>query len=134
MCNKCEESMAGADDSGEASQVVGYPTEDQWHNVRVINCLHVFSQHVENIAINQGEENEVCRDIIISSLKDVGKLSKSVLESLLESIKDSIEAIILTMHQEQHFANEDDNEQVTKMCGAYIEYFRSESIFRHLLP
>ena len=109
MCNKCDESMASGDDTEETSQVVGYPTDGQRRNVKVINCLNLFYLQVEKIATDQTVSgNPEGKDIILSALKDIEKLSLSVLDPLLESIKDAIEAIILTMHHETHFSSNDE--------------------------
>ena len=110
MCNKCEESMASGDDNEETSQVVDYPTDSQMRNLKVINCLNFFCQRVEKIAEEQTiSGNPKGTEMIMTSLKDIEKLSRSVIEPLLESTKDAIEAIILTMHHETHFSN---NEEV----------------------
>ena len=109
MCNKCEESMVSSDDNEETSQVVGYPTDGQRKNVKVINCINAFYSHVEKIANDQADSGNIdAQEIILASLNDVDKLSRSVIDPLMESIKDAIEAIILTMHNEAHFANDDD--------------------------
>ena len=140
MCNKCEELMAGGEGSGDSSQVIGYPTDDQRRNVKVINNLTSFSTQVEKVA-NIQEGNQECRDIILVSLKDVEKLSKLVLEPILDSTIDAIEAIILTMHQETHFSNNDET-PVNKMspylrelktflhrvCNDFLQPFRCEQL------
>ena len=46
MNNKCEQVMVFDD---EASQVVGYPTDDQRTNVKVVNCLWAFKRGLEDI-------------------------------------------------------------------------------------
>ena len=109
MCNKCEESMASSDDNEETSQVVGYPTDGQRKNVKVVNCINAFHSSIEKIANDQADAGNLeAKAIILASLKDIDKLSQSVIDPLIESINDAIEAIILTMHNEAHFANEDD--------------------------
>ena len=42
MCNKCEQML-----DGQASQVVGYPTNEQRRNVEIVNYLYAFAQGVE---------------------------------------------------------------------------------------
>ena len=109
MCNKCEESMVSGDDNEETSQVVGYPTDGQRKNVKVINCLNAFHHHITKIGDHQATlDNVEAKEIILASLKDIDKLSRSVIEPLRDSVKDAIEAIILTMHNENHFSSEDD--------------------------
>ena len=77
MCNKCEESMASSDDNEETSQVVGYPTDGQRKNVKVINCINAFYSHVEKIANDQADSGNIdAEEIILASLNDVDKLSR----------------------------------------------------------
>ena len=59
----------------------------------------------------------------MSSLKDIEKLSRSVVEPLLESIKDAIEAIILTMHHENHLSSND--EIVVTKISPYLRELRT---------
>jgi hypothetical protein len=83
MCAKSEQLL-----DGHASQVVGYPTTEQRRNVEIVNCLFAFYAGVEIIMDN----NEV--------LKEMEKLIQSAIEPLIGSVKDAVEAIILTMHNE----------------------------------
>ena len=119
--------MASNEDTEETSQVVGYPTDGQRKNVKIINILNLFRSHIEVISNDQGKSgNTEGREIILASLKDIEKLSRSVIEPLMESIKDAIEAIILTMHNETHFAS-DDEVIVTKISP----YLRELKNFLH---
>ena len=142
MCNKCEETMAGGEDSEETSQVVGYPTDSQRKNVKVINCLNAFYHHIDKIAKDQGASGNLeGKEIISNSLKDIEKLSRSVIGPLIEYIKDAIEAIVLTMHHETHFSSEDEA-IVTKMspylrelknflnraCNDFLQPFQCENL------
>ena len=124
MCNKCEESMASSEGKEETSQVVGYPTDNQRKNIKVINCLNAFFGHVEKIAKYQADSgNMEAREIILTSLKDIEKLSLSVIEPLIESIKDAVEAIILTMHSESHFAS--DEEAIVTKISPYLRELKN---------
>ncbi|KAG8005824.1 Conserved oligomeric Golgi complex subunit 5 [Nibea albiflora] len=64
---------------GDASQVIGPLTEGQRRNVAVVNSLHRLQQAVA---------------------KGVHTLMSSAVQPLLQSVSDSIEAIIITLHQE----------------------------------
>ena len=85
MCAKCEQMM-----ESQASQVVGYPTNEQRKNVDIVNCLFAFYQGVEHHLMDQHLE----------SLDEIGKLIKNSIQPLIISINDAIEAILLTMHSE----------------------------------
>ena len=83
MCAKCEQLL-----DGSASQVIGYPTNEQRKNVQVVNCLFAFYVGIEKVL----ENPEV--------LKEIEILIKSAIDPLMASISDAVEAIILTMHNE----------------------------------
>ena len=112
MCNKCEQVMIFDD---EASQVVGYPTDDQRTNVKVVNCLWAFQRGLEDI-LNAHKLTE--------DLKDVERLCVSVLEPLATSSKEAIEAIILTMHSEQEFGK-DVAESQTEKVSPYMKEMKA---------
>ena len=83
MCAKCEQLL----DNG-ASQVVNYPTNEQRKNVQVVNCLFTFYVGIEKVV----EKSEI--------LKEIENLMKSAIDPLISSISDAVEAIILTIHNE----------------------------------
>ena len=83
MCAKCEQLV-----DGQASQVVGYPTNEQRKNVEVVNCLFSFYVGIENLIGSQ------------EASKDVEILIKTAIEPLIQSVIDAVEAILLTMHNE----------------------------------
>ena len=86
MCAKCEHLI-----DCSASQVVGYPTNEQRRNVEVVNCLFSFYVGIESIL--GGSNNDY-------SSKDIEKLIKSAIEPLIQSVVDAVEAILITMHNE----------------------------------
>uniref|UniRef100_A0AAY5K763 Conserved oligomeric Golgi complex subunit 5 n=1 Tax=Esox lucius TaxID=8010 RepID=A0AAY5K763_ESOLU len=76
FCVKSEQLLST---QGDASQVIGPLTEGQRRNVAVVNSLFRIHQAVA---------------------KEVQALMASAIQPLLLSVSDSIEAIIITMHQE----------------------------------
>uniref|UniRef100_A0A8C9YYH0 Conserved oligomeric Golgi complex subunit 5 n=1 Tax=Sander lucioperca TaxID=283035 RepID=A0A8C9YYH0_SANLU len=76
FCVKSEQLLCT---QGEASQVIGPLTEGQRRNVAVVNSLYRLQQAVT---------------------KAVQVLMSSAVQPLLQSVSDSIEAIIITLHQE----------------------------------
>ena len=73
MCNKCEESMASSDDNEETSQVVGYPTDGQRKNVKVVNCINAFHSSIEKIANDQADLEKPPELANIKGMEDIGK-------------------------------------------------------------
>ena len=72
--------------------MIDYPTEAQSNNVLVINCLWAFKQGLEDITASQNVD---------VSMAEVDRLCHAVLDPLVESATDSIQAILLTMHSGQ---------------------------------
>ena len=100
----------------EASQVIDYPNEAQLTNVTVVNCLWPFRQGIEDILSAQKLTSHV-------SLSEVDRLCASVLDPLGDSIKDSVEAILLTIHNEEEF-----NKDVSSR-SAHLRKFYSVTFF-----
>lgn len=110
MCAKCESLV-----DCQASQVVGYPTNEQRRNVEVVNCLFSFVTGVEVHLQDQHAE----------SLKEIDQLIKSSIEPLINSINDAIEAILLTMHNE----NFDLVEESVGQQASFSPYMRELQTF-----
>ena len=98
--------------------MIDYPTEAQSNNVRVINCLWAFKQGLEDITATSQNVDEV-------SMAEVDRLCHAVLDPLVESATDSIEAILLTMHSQEDLG------QALFLCNIYVG-FRPVVPFRNL--
>ncbi|NXI47187.1 COG5 protein, partial [Galbula dea] len=85
---------------GDASQVIGPLTEGQRRNVAVVNSLYKLHQSVLKVITNQSSFPAAAEQTVTTALKAVHDLMGSAVQPLLNSVGDSIEAIILTMHQE----------------------------------
>uniref|UniRef100_A0A674AY20 Conserved oligomeric Golgi complex subunit 5 n=1 Tax=Salmo trutta TaxID=8032 RepID=A0A674AY20_SALTR len=83
FCVKSEQLLST---QGDASQVIGPLTEGQRRNMAVVNSLYRLHQAVAKV-----------RQTLVSSHT---ALMASAVQPLLLSVSDSIEAIIITMHQE----------------------------------
>ena len=112
VCVKFEQILVT---DGEASQVVGRPTDGQKKNVAVVNMLSKFKDGIEDI-VRPGANAAVDE-----ALHDVDKLVRSALSPLLLSIADSIEAIILTMHNEDFSAEEEGDGSAAQNCSLYMK-------------
>uniref|UniRef100_A0A7N5KBS0 Conserved oligomeric Golgi complex subunit 5 n=1 Tax=Ailuropoda melanoleuca TaxID=9646 RepID=A0A7N5KBS0_AILME len=85
---------------GDASQVIGPLTEGQRRNVAVVNSLYKFHQSVT---------------------KTVHALMGSAVQPLLTSVGDAIEAIIITMHQEDFSGSLSGSGKPDVPCSLYMK-------------
>jgi hypothetical protein len=76
---------------GGATQVIGPPTPSQQTNVKIINLLEYFKQKLKELSSSLPSED----------LELISTLQTNTIWSLINGIADAIEAIVLTMHQEQ---------------------------------
>ncbi|XP_034381715.1 conserved oligomeric Golgi complex subunit 5 [Cyclopterus lumpus] len=97
FCVKSEQLLCT---QGEASQVIGPLTEGQRRNVTVVNSLYRLQQAIAKIISGLGSCPPVAAEALSSSLEGVQVLMSSAVQPLLQSVSDSIEAIIITLHQE----------------------------------
>ncbi|XP_073184558.1 conserved oligomeric Golgi complex subunit 5 isoform X2 [Lepidochelys kempii] len=85
---------------GDASQVIGPLTEGQRRNVAVVNSLYRLHQSVLKVVSSQSSFPAAAEQTIATALKTIHDLMGSAVQPLLNSVGDSVEAIIITMHQE----------------------------------
>ncbi|KAI3367018.1 hypothetical protein L3Q82_009650, partial [Scortum barcoo] len=85
---------------GDASQVIGPLTEGQRRNVAVVNSLYRLQQAVA---------------------KGVQALMSSAVQPLLQSVSDSIEAIIITLHQEDFSGPLSSPDKPDVPCSLYMK-------------
>ncbi|KAM9704884.1 conserved oligomeric Golgi complex subunit 5 isoform 2-T2 [Menidia menidia] len=97
FCVKSEQLLST---QGEASQVIGPLTEGQRRNVAVVNSLYRLQQAVAKIISGLGSCPPAAVEALSSSLEAVQVLMSGAVQPLLQSVGDSIEAIIITLHQE----------------------------------
>ena len=89
---------------GEASQVIGPPTPAQKNNAGVVNLLHQFDRHLRRSLASLTGLPADCQASVVDSLKHVAVLMRNSLQPLLTSVTDAVEAILLTMHDEDFSA------------------------------
>ena len=85
---------------GEASQVIGPPTSAQKTNSGVVNLLHQFDRNLRRSLVSLNGLPVDCNNTIIESLKFIATLMRNSMQPLLTSLTDAVEAILLTMHDE----------------------------------
>ncbi|XP_067934499.1 conserved oligomeric Golgi complex subunit 5-like isoform X2 [Watersipora subatra] len=95
---KCEQLLST---DGEASQVIEPATAGQKRNSSVVNSLFYLQNAMLRLLESlTNDYNPNCLQMIIDSVEALATLMRNAVQPLFNSIKDSMEAIILTMHQE----------------------------------
>ena len=116
FCVKCEGSV-----DSDATQVIGQPSTAQLQNIRIVNMMSVFRDKLDLVCSDKmsllGHQR---LEILQTAAQDINKLMKTAIEPLLESINDSIEAILLTMHKEDFSSQDGDSKTPAQACSLYM--------------
>ncbi|KAM4712073.1 conserved oligomeric Golgi complex subunit 5 [Anableps anableps] len=118
FCVKSEQLLCT---QGDASQVIGPLTEGQRRNVAVVNSLYRLQQAVAKIISGLGACPPAAVDALSSSLGGVQALMSSAVQPLLQSVSDSIEAIIITLHQEDFSGPLSSPDKPDVPCSLYMK-------------
>ncbi|XP_032445980.1 conserved oligomeric Golgi complex subunit 5 isoform X1 [Xiphophorus hellerii] len=118
FCVKSEQLLCT---QGDASQVIGPLTEGQRRNVTVVNSLYRLQQAVAKIISALGACPPAAVDALLSSLEGVQALMSSAVQPLLQSVSDSIEAIIITLHQEDFSGTLSSPDKPDVPCSLYMK-------------
>ncbi|XP_023278745.1 conserved oligomeric Golgi complex subunit 5 [Seriola lalandi dorsalis] len=135
FCVKSEQLLST---QGDASQVIGPLTEGQRRNVAVINSLYRLQQAVTKIISGLGSCPPAAADALSSSLEGVQALMSSAVQPLLQSVSDSIEAIIITLHQEDFSGPLSSPDKPDVPCSLYMKELQGfisrvmSDYFRHI--
>nr|XP_037860765.1 conserved oligomeric Golgi complex subunit 5 [Chlorocebus sabaeus] len=106
---------------GDASQVIGPLTEGQRRNVAVVNSLYKLHQSVTKVVSSQSSFPPAAEQTIISALKAIHTLMENAVQPLLTSVGDAIEAIIITMHQEDFSGSLSSSGKPDVPCSLYMK-------------
>uniref|UniRef100_A0A8C9UJQ3 Conserved oligomeric Golgi complex subunit 5 n=1 Tax=Spermophilus dauricus TaxID=99837 RepID=A0A8C9UJQ3_SPEDA len=106
---------------GDASQVIGPLTEGQKRNVAVVNSLYKLHQSVTKVVSSQNSFPDVAEQTIMSALKTIHALMGNAVQPLLTSVGDAIEAIIITMHQEDFSGSLSSSGKPDVPCSLYMK-------------
>ncbi|KAM6437523.1 conserved oligomeric Golgi complex subunit 5 [Liasis olivaceus] len=106
---------------GEASQVIGPLTEGQRRNVAVVNSLYKLHQSVLKVISSQSMFPAASEEIVTAALKIIHDLMGNAVQPLLDSVGDSIEAIIMTMHQEDFSGSLPPSGKPDVPCSLYMK-------------
>uniref|UniRef100_A0A7N9AKN6 Conserved oligomeric Golgi complex subunit 5 n=1 Tax=Mastacembelus armatus TaxID=205130 RepID=A0A7N9AKN6_9TELE len=118
FCVKSEQLLCT---QGDASQVIGPLTEGQRRNVAVVNSLYRLQQAVTKVG--RRVTVHLSFTAIISPIlkKPVQALMSSAVQPLLQSVSDSIEAIIITLHQEDFSGPLSSTDKPDVPCSLYMK-------------
>ncbi|XP_052679211.1 conserved oligomeric Golgi complex subunit 5-like isoform X3 [Crassostrea angulata] len=105
---------------GEASQVIGPCTPGQQRNVTVVNILYLLHQSITKLLEGLQNFPPEAMECIQKSLEGVVVLMSSALSPLMSSVLDAVEAIILTMHQEDFSSSAVPDPGKESQCSLYM--------------
>ncbi|XP_055958266.1 conserved oligomeric Golgi complex subunit 5 [Patella vulgata] len=118
FCVKSEQLLST---DGEASQVIGPPTSGQTRNAAVVNTLYQLHQSLTKVIESINHFPPEAKESILASQKDIVVLMGNAVNPLLSSILDALEAIILTMHQEDFSGGAPPAGQTEAPCSLYMK-------------
>lgn len=117
FCVKSEQLLST---DGEASQVIGPLTQGQIRNTLVVNTLFHLHQSVSKVVEGLAHFPQDALDSILKALQGVVILMSNAINPLLSSISDAVEAIILTMHQEDFSGSSPADGQKEAQCSLFM--------------
>ncbi|XP_019955516.2 conserved oligomeric Golgi complex subunit 5 [Paralichthys olivaceus] len=135
FCVKSEQLLST---QGDASQVIGPLTDGQRRNVAVVNTLYRLQLAVSKIVSGLGGCPVAAAEALSSSLEGVQALMSSAVQPLLQSVSDSIEAIIITLHQEDFSGPLSSPDKPDVPCSLYMKELQGfisrvmSDYFRHI--
>uniref|UniRef100_A0A669EXL5 Component of oligomeric golgi complex 5 n=1 Tax=Oreochromis niloticus TaxID=8128 RepID=A0A669EXL5_ORENI len=112
FCVKSEQLLCT---QGDASQVIGPLTEGQRRNVAVVNTLYRLQQAVTKVGVRPSSV------MMSASAAKFQALMRSAVHPLLQSVTDSIEAIIITLHQEDFSGPLSSPDRPDIPCSLYMK-------------
>ncbi|XP_023694125.1 conserved oligomeric Golgi complex subunit 5 [Paramormyrops kingsleyae] len=118
FCVKSEQLLCT---QGDASQVIGPLTEGQRQNVAVVNSLYRLHQAVEKVVSGLSSFPPAAEQSLSAALQEVQALMGGAVQPLLQSVSDSVEAIIITMHQEDFSGSLPASTRPDVPCSLYMK-------------
>ncbi|CAF0814079.1 unnamed protein product [Didymodactylos carnosus] len=116
FANKCEQSVCT---DSEGSQVVSAPTPAQIRNISAINILYNFCCMINKMLNEQSNLSTTAITHISDALQCVNSLMNTAIHPFLNSVADCIEAILVTMHNED-FSQTISNRSESQ-CSLYMK-------------
>uniref|UniRef100_A0A8C1Q1Z2 Conserved oligomeric Golgi complex subunit 5 n=1 Tax=Cyprinus carpio TaxID=7962 RepID=A0A8C1Q1Z2_CYPCA len=110
FCVKSEQLLCT---QGDASQVIGPLTEGQRRNIAVVNSLFRLQQSVAKVISGLATFPPAAEQVLTN-------LMSSAVQPLLNSVTDSVEAILITMHQEDFSGSLPAGGRLDVPCSLYM--------------
>ncbi|XP_076861700.1 conserved oligomeric Golgi complex subunit 5 [Brachyhypopomus gauderio] len=117
FCVKSEQLLCT---QGDASQVIGPLTDGQRRNIAVVNSLYRLQQAVAKVMSGLVAFPAAAEESLTASLESAQVLMGSAVQPLLMSVTDSVEAILITMHQEDFSGPLSAGEKPDMPCSLYM--------------
>ena len=95
---KCEQLISV---DGNSTQVIGALTQSQRLNATIVDRLHVFQLKLKSFLISLNGPSD-CLKLVEQSLSCIENLIINIMNPIINSVMDAIEAILLTMHSENY--------------------------------
>ncbi|KAK3767574.1 hypothetical protein RRG08_003835 [Elysia crispata] len=122
FCVKSEQLLST---DGEASQVIGPLTYGQSRNIGVVNTLFHFHLAVSRVLSGLASFPSEAHSNIEASMETIVALMGSAITPLLSSISDALEAIVLTIHQEDFSGPAPSSGETDAPCSLYMKELQS---------
>lgn len=104
----------------DVAQIIEPPTSSQQKNADLCNALYYFSSQIKRVLVNMNSMLPVeSIEIVQESLKDIS--SSPVLQLFAASIENSLQIILMTMHDEPDLNRSDDPTGKTLSCSPYMK-------------
>ncbi|CAN8026225.1 unnamed protein product [Ixodes persulcatus] len=119
LAARCEQLTAV--DGAEALQVIGPATAEQQCNAALLHLLHRFQGELSAFLNGDAVQSAEAVSIVRGSLKTVETVIQGTVQPLLSAVAQSVEAIILTMHEEDFSTPASDRTAVPDApCSLYM--------------
>ncbi|XP_059471594.1 conserved oligomeric Golgi complex subunit 5 [Neocloeon triangulifer] len=120
LCTKCEhQAVTGTD----AIQFIEAPTSGQLLNASLVDILHYFTLQTKRRVGNINGLSSEASTIIFDALENCSSLAIAIIVPVVTAIESAVEAILLTMHNED-FSQNDDN-KAEAPCSLYVKELQS---------
>ncbi|CAB3366263.1 Hypothetical predicted protein [Cloeon dipterum] len=115
FCTKCEQQIVTGSD---AVQFIEAPTTGQLLNASLVDILHYLTLQTKRRVGNINGLSPEAITIIFDALESCSSLAISIIMPVVTAIESSMEAILLTMHNEDFSQNGDKSEAP---CSLYVK-------------
>lgn len=104
----------------DAAQVIGgAPNVGQQQNMQLANALYYLSAQIQRSVTNlRSSLNESSVKVINDSVDDLDNLTQGILQPLVASINQTVETIVVTMHEEDW--RRESRSTTATTCSAYL--------------